>query len=121
MVVSDFDFRKTEFIEITDHVATGKAFRQFRESLGLTQQQVADHWGINKRYLQRLENGHNSWTERSLIEGPTDAFRTRSKGRQEMSSEVSPETLTLIRRCWRHRMPGYAIAERCGIPSDSRV
>ncbi len=22
-----------------------------------------------------------------------------------MSSDVSPETLTLIRRCWRHRMP----------------
>ncbi len=79
MVDTDFNFRRTRMIEVTDAVETGKTFKQFRNHLGLTQTQVSEHWGISRTHLQRLERGSIGWTNRTLTEGQQTLIELAAK------------------------------------------
>jgi len=58
-----------KFIPRIDHVATGKAVRAYRESLGVTQLCVAQNMGKNyQTQVSFLEGGKRNWTAARLAQ-----------------------------------------------------
>ncbi|MDR0959327.1 MAG: helix-turn-helix domain-containing protein [Propionibacteriaceae bacterium] len=54
-------------IPVGDIAELGGLIRQSRLDAGLTQEQLATHVGVSRKWLGRLENGRNSGAEFTLI------------------------------------------------------